>query len=140
TIQDFLRGTDRIDLRSIDASTKTSGNQAFSFIGSKSFAGHAGELNFVSGVLSGDVNGDRTADFRIKVAVSSLAAGGFYLLSRCCGGGSSGEGVDFERWPDCVRMERPGYVFEVRNGEGRILLTPCTVPLQLPFDWTSPPV
>jgi serralysin len=79
TIQDFLRGTDRIDLRSIDASTKTSGNQAFSFIGSKSFAGHAGELNFVSGVLSGDVNGDRTADFRIKVAVSSLAAGDFYL-------------------------------------------------------------
>ena len=79
TIQDFLRGTDRIDLRSIDASTKSSGNQAFSFIGSKSFAGHAGELNFVSGVLSGDVNGDRTADFRIKIAVSSLATGDFYL-------------------------------------------------------------
>jgi hypothetical protein len=50
------------------------------------------------------------------------------------------EWIDFERWPDCVRMERPGYVFEVRNGEGRILLTPCTVPLRLPFDWTSPPV
>jgi len=50
------------------------------------------------------------------------------------------EWIDFERWPDCVRMERPGYVFEVRNGEGRTLLTPCTVPLQLPFDWTSPPV
>jgi len=50
------------------------------------------------------------------------------------------EWIDFERWPDCVRMERPGYVFEVRSGEGRILLTPCTVPLRLPFDWTSPPV
>jgi len=50
------------------------------------------------------------------------------------------EWVDFERWPDCVRMERPGYVFEVRNGEGLVMLTPCTVPLRLPFDWTSQPV
>jgi hypothetical protein len=48
--------------------------------------------------------------------------------------------IDFGQWPNCARMERPGFVFEVRNNEGRSLLTTCTVPLRLPFDWTSPPV
>ncbi len=48
--------------------------------------------------------------------------------------------ISFDRWPDCARLERPGYVFEVVNGEGRSLVTSCTVPLQFPFDWTSPPV
>jgi hypothetical protein len=48
--------------------------------------------------------------------------------------------IDFDQWHNCARMERPGFVFEVRNGEGRRLLTPCTVPLQLPFEWRSPPV
>ena len=48
--------------------------------------------------------------------------------------------IDFDRWPSCAQLERPGFVFEVRNGEGRSLLTTCSVPLQLPFDWTSPPV
>ena len=48
--------------------------------------------------------------------------------------------IDFDQWHNCARMERPGFVFEVRNGEGRSLLTPCTVPLQLPFEWRSPPV
>ena len=47
--------------------------------------------------------------------------------------------IDFSQWQDCARMERPGFAFEVRNGEGQTLITPCTVPLQLPFDWTSPP-
>lgn len=48
--------------------------------------------------------------------------------------------IPFERWQECARLERPGYVFEVANGEGRSLFTACTVPLQQPFDWTSPPV
>lgn len=48
--------------------------------------------------------------------------------------------IDFDQWQNCARMERPGFVFEVRNGEGRSLLTTCTVPLQVPFDWKSPPV
>jgi hypothetical protein len=47
--------------------------------------------------------------------------------------------IPYERWQDCVRMERPGYVFEVANDRGRSLFTPCTVPLRLPFDWTTPP-
>lgn len=50
-----------------------------------------------------------------------------------------GDWIDFSQWQDCARMERPGLVFEVRNGEGRSLLTECTVPLRLPDDWASPP-
>jgi hypothetical protein len=80
TIQDFVQGVDRIDLRTIDANTATGGDQAFSFIGSTAFTGKAGQLNFTGNVLAGDVNGDRTADFRINVSgISTLAGSDFYL-------------------------------------------------------------
>jgi Ca2+-binding RTX toxin-like protein len=80
TIQDFVRGADRIDLRTIDANTATGGDQAFSFIGNVAFTGQSGQLNFIGNVLSGDVNGDRTADFRINVTgISTLAFADFYL-------------------------------------------------------------
>lgn len=80
TIQDFLRGSDRIDLRTIDANAAAGGDQAFSFIGNASFTGQSGQLAFAGGVLSGDVNGDRTADFRINVAgLSTMAAADFHL-------------------------------------------------------------
>jgi serralysin len=80
TIQDFVRGLDRIDLRSIDANSSASGDQAFSFIGSKAFSGQVGQLNFTGGDLAGDVNGDKSADFRIHVSgISTLAAADFYL-------------------------------------------------------------
>lgn len=48
--------------------------------------------------------------------------------------------IDFDQWKNCARMERPGYVFEVRNAAGDSLFTPCTHPLQTPSDWTSAPV
>ncbi|WP_114947049.1 M10 family metallopeptidase [Microvirga calopogonii] len=80
TIKDFVRGVDHIDLSTIDANSLVSGNQAFSFIGSKAFSGHAGQLKFSSGVLSGDINGDKMSDFEINVSgVSALAKGDFYL-------------------------------------------------------------
>ncbi|EIM25504.1 M10 family metallopeptidase [Microvirga lotononidis] len=80
TIQDFMRGVDHIDLHAIDASTSHSGDQAFSFIGGASFSGHSGQVNFAGGVLSGDVNGDRIADFRINVAgISTLTSADLYL-------------------------------------------------------------
>jgi hypothetical protein len=50
------------------------------------------------------------------------------------------EWVAFDHWPECPRLERPGFIFEVSNGEGRSLFTTCTVPLQLPADWKSAPV
>jgi serralysin len=79
TIKDFVRGSDRIDLRSIDANSKVAGDQAFSFIGSKAFTG-AGQLKFSNGVLSGDLNGDKVADFQVNVSgLSALAKTDFYL-------------------------------------------------------------
>jgi serralysin len=80
TIEDFVSGTDRIHLRTIDANTKLSGNQAFSFIGGSAFTGKAGQLNFREGLLSGDVNGDEVADFQIALpTVLSLKSTDFYL-------------------------------------------------------------
>ena len=79
-IQDFVSRTDRIDLRSIDANTKLARDQAFSFIGGSAFTGKAGQLKFSDGVLSGDVNGDRVADFKIGLSnVSLLKSTDFYL-------------------------------------------------------------
>ncbi|WP_262299381.1 M10 family metallopeptidase C-terminal domain-containing protein [Microvirga sesbaniae] len=80
TIKDFIRRSDHIDLRSIDANAKVAGNQAFSFIGRSEFTGKSGQLKFVNGVVSGDVNGDKVADFQIKVTnLTSLSKGDFYL-------------------------------------------------------------
>lgn len=67
-ILDFTT-SDRIDLSAIDASTKSSKNQAFSFIGSKAFTNKAGELRYKAfsseTIVEGDVNGDGKADFSI---------------------------------------------------------------------------
>jgi Ca2+-binding RTX toxin-like protein len=65
-IKDFQTG-DLIDLKAIDANTGKPGNQAFKFIGTDSFNDKAGELHYVHGVLAGDVNGDGTADFAVKL-------------------------------------------------------------------------
>ncbi|WP_027998875.1 M10 family metallopeptidase C-terminal domain-containing protein [Sinorhizobium arboris] len=79
-IDDFAPGVDRIDLRSIDANSNASGDQAFLFIGGNAFHGKAGELNFRSGVIAGDINGDGLADFQIKVMNLSALSGTDFLL------------------------------------------------------------
>ncbi|MGF9758001.1 M10 family metallopeptidase [Microvirga sp. 0TCS3.31] len=80
TIMDFMRGDDRLDLRGVDANTLKDGNQAFTFIGGSGSHHKAGEVRFKSGVVSGDVNGDGIADFRIKMAaLSKMSKGDFYL-------------------------------------------------------------
>jgi serralysin len=78
-ITDFQQGADRIDLRGIDAYINFSdpaarGDQAFNFIGTSQFTGHAGELHdvFLGGAgnthaVQGDVDGDGSADFSILV-------------------------------------------------------------------------
>jgi lysophospholipase L1-like esterase len=67
-ILDFRDG-DTVDLSRIDASSKTAGNQAFHTVAH--FTGSSGQLRWEksgSGFLvSGDVNGDRNADFSIQV-------------------------------------------------------------------------
>jgi hypothetical protein len=48
--------------------------------------------------------------------------------------------IDFDRWRECARMERRGYVFEIKNERGQSLLTVCTAALTWPAHWTSAPV
>jgi hypothetical protein len=76
TIADFVSGLDHIDLRTIDADTDITdggkGNQAFIWIGGKNFSGVDGQLRLVNGILQGDTNGDRQADFEINVVVNKL--------------------------------------------------------------------
>lgn len=79
-ILDFSRSQgDKVDLAGIDAKTTVSGDQAFSFIGSAAFGHHAGELRFSGGVISGDVDGNGSADFQIAINVTSMNAGDFIL-------------------------------------------------------------
>jgi serralysin len=84
TIADFVRGTDKISLSGMDASTRASGNQAFTFIGAQGFHKVAGELKAYQSsgntYVAGDVNGDGAADFTIKaLGVHTFAATDFML-------------------------------------------------------------
>jgi Ca2+-binding RTX toxin-like protein len=89
-ITDFQRGIDDIDLTGIDANTARSGDQGFRFIGTKGFTGKEGELHYQTfdqagtandtTVVSGDINGDRIADFEIEiVGIVQLSSGDFLL-------------------------------------------------------------
>ncbi len=85
-IMDFSRAQgDRIDLSGIDAIKQTSAvNEAFTWIGSAAFGKHAGELRYVVtagvGLVSGDIDGNGTADFAIRIdGGPALIAGDFFL-------------------------------------------------------------
>ncbi len=76
-VTDFVRGTDRIDLRTIDADSTKAGNQSFKLV--TAFDGKAGQLVAAQAggntLLSGDVNGDGRADFVIQLTgVSAFGA------------------------------------------------------------------
>lgn len=84
-IVDFVRGSDRIDLSTIDASTKLTGNQAFSFIGEAAFTGVAGQLRIDASqagktVVYADTNGNKVADFQIElVGTHQISSSDFVL-------------------------------------------------------------
>ena len=83
-IHDFVNGTDRIRLDAVDANTLLDGNQAFAFIGTDAFGSTAGELRYeqISGAtyLSGDTDGDGSADFMIRIdGLHTLASGDLIL-------------------------------------------------------------
>jgi uncharacterized protein YjiK len=84
-IVDFQDGLDKIDLAGIDASTASSGNQAFSFIGTDAFTNRAGQLRIDTSdpaktLVLGDINGDGVADFAIELTGShELSSGDFFL-------------------------------------------------------------
>ena len=71
TIRDFVSG-DKIDLHLIDANASLPGDQAFSFIETNAFSGAAGQLRYAASggntLVSGDVSGDKVADFSILVS------------------------------------------------------------------------
>ncbi|WP_426124202.1 hypothetical protein [Pararhizobium sp. PWRC1-1] len=85
TIFDFS-GTsgDRIDLAAIDANTRATGNQAFTFIGTSGFTGKAGELNYSKQAsdtyVYGDTNGDKKADFAIHLDDAVTLSKDYFLL------------------------------------------------------------
>ena len=84
SIQGFQRGIDDIDLRTLDAKSGVSGNQAFTFIGAHAFHHVKGELRIVDTGpnirVEGDTTGDGHADFQIMVTgIGSLAKGDFLL-------------------------------------------------------------
>jgi Ca2+-binding RTX toxin-like protein len=84
-ITDFSHAQgDRIDLSGIDAKFTVAGDQAFSFIGTAAFTGVAGQLhiwqNAGQTIVSGDVNGNGTADFNIVLTGTiNLVAADFVL-------------------------------------------------------------
>jgi Ca2+-binding RTX toxin-like protein len=84
-IIDFSRSErDRIDLGPMDANSRISGNQSFTFIGTADFSGRAGQLRVErddGGIfVFGDLDGNREADFVIGLqGVSALSAADFIL-------------------------------------------------------------
>jgi hypothetical protein len=85
TIADFSQTFgDRIGLSDLDADTITAGDQAFTFIGTGPFTSVAGQLRIQIGatstIVSGDTNGDGTADFQIRLrGAITLTAADFQL-------------------------------------------------------------
>jgi Ca2+-binding RTX toxin-like protein len=91
-VRDFKHGIDTLDLGAIDADTTKSGNQKFKFVATEgaAFTGIKGQLtwdqkNYAGTdkdmtLVSGDINGDGIADFRIELrGLVSLTAGDFIL-------------------------------------------------------------
>jgi serralysin len=64
-IADFVHDQDHINLRDIDANSRTQPNDNFKFLGAKAFSKHAGELHYVKKagflMVEGDSDGNGTA-------------------------------------------------------------------------------
>jgi Ca2+-binding RTX toxin-like protein len=86
TIADFVKGQDKIDVTTIDANTALAGDQNFIFVGTTAFSGVAGQLRYDTSIgdgythIFGDINGDRIADFEIRLnGAFTLVATDFIL-------------------------------------------------------------
>lgn len=66
-ITDFAVGQDLIDLGAVDGNAVQHRRQSFVFIDGDAFSGLPGQLRFAAGILEGDVDGDRIADFQIEL-------------------------------------------------------------------------
>ncbi|AOF90320.1 calcium-binding protein [Sinorhizobium sp. RAC02] len=85
TIYDFSQSQqDKIDLSIIDARTTATGNQAFTFVGTKAFSDKGGELRYFNKAgetfIYGDLDGDAGIDFSIRLkGVFDLKSSDFIL-------------------------------------------------------------
>jgi serralysin len=82
-ITDFLAGTDRIDLLTIDANVAVAGDQAFSFMGTSAFTG-AGQLRYsfdgTNTLVQGNIDAALGVDFEILLLGNqTLVAANFVL-------------------------------------------------------------
>jgi Ca2+-binding RTX toxin-like protein len=80
----FNSGSDVIDLRTLDAMTGGTADDAFVYIGNTAFSGAEGQLRWAEAgtgvVVSGDITGDGVADFKILlVGISSLIEADFLM-------------------------------------------------------------
>lgn len=85
TIYDFSRKQgDEINLKSIDANTKTKADNAFSFIQTDKFHKKPGELRYEikngDTFIYGDTNGDGVADFAIRLDLSLALKSSDFIL------------------------------------------------------------
>ena len=85
TIFDFSHAEgDKINLAGIDARAGTVANEAFTFIGTAAFSGVKGQLHYSSTptdtYISGDINGDKVADFMIHLAGQKALVIGDFIL------------------------------------------------------------
>ncbi len=80
-IYDFVKGTDDLDLRYVDANTKKSGDQAFVYSGTTADNNEVWyKKSGANVIVYGDNTGDGVADFAIELRnVSSLSATDFLL-------------------------------------------------------------
>ena len=84
-ISDFKHGQDdRFDLRALDADAGANNNQAFTFVGTDKFSNQAGELHYSDKggdtLVTGDIDGDGTADFSFLVNGNINLVKGDFLL------------------------------------------------------------
>jgi Ca2+-binding RTX toxin-like protein len=75
---------DMIDLHLIDAKESKAGDQAFSFIGTDTFSGHAGELRYEKAggetYIYGDTDGDTKVDFAIHLDDAISLKADYFVL------------------------------------------------------------
>jgi serralysin len=83
-ILDFESGLDKIDLSLIGANTQLSGNNTFTFIGSKGWSGQGGEVRaFFNGsntIVEGNINDDKKLDFQIGLNGNIALTAADFLL------------------------------------------------------------
>jgi hypothetical protein len=84
-IKDFSSAEgDKINLQGVDANSLLSGDQSFTFIGTDSFHGVAGELRYVevngNTMIYADLDGDGHGDIAIMVSGTHTLTSGDFIL------------------------------------------------------------